>query len=69
MEKEKTSPWGKSRPDEWKLTGPQNHRDMHSAGFIEAVCAHGIGHHNGVHGCDGCCSDVPPEIWEKVTTD
>lgn len=68
LEKEK-SQWGTSRPEEWKLTPPQNYRDMHARGFIEAVCAHGIGHHKGVHGCDGCCKDVPKEIWDKVTED
>jgi hypothetical protein len=23
----------------------------------EYSCRHGVGHSNGVHGCDGCCSD------------
>lgn len=58
----------KTKPEEWKLY-PQNDRDMHAADFVEALCAHGIGHHNGVHGCDGCCSDMPQEIRNKVTTD
>ncbi len=38
-------------------------------GVIEWQCEHGIGHpvghvtawreHYGVHGCDGCCQDIP----------
>ena len=55
--------------NEWKLTPPQNHRDMHDAGFIEAICPHSVGHHKGVHGCDGCCEKAPADLWEKVTTD
>lgn len=23
----------------------------------EYACRHGVGHSNGVHGCEGCCSD------------
>lgn len=34
----------------------------------EAVCSHGVGHHKGVHGCDGCCP-APDELWDKVTDD
>jgi hypothetical protein len=26
---------------------------------IEWICPHGIGHHRGVHGCDGCCANEP----------
>lgn len=44
-------------------------RDMHKNPFYEAICSHGIGHHKGVHGCDGCCADAPEEIWNKVTED
>lgn len=51
----------------WKLTAPQYYRDMHAAGFVEAMCPHGIGHHKGVHGCDGCCVAAPKDIWAKVT--
>ena len=36
---------------------------------IEAICAHGVGHHNGAHGCDGCCDNVPEEIWNQVSKD
>lgn len=43
-------------------------RDMHPGRFVEAVCAHGLGHHRGVHGCDGCCP-APEDIWEKVSVD
>ena len=58
---------------DWKLSS-QLGRDMHYGTFIEAICAHGIGHHKGVHGChlvDGhmCCQDCPPELWAKVSTD
>lgn len=57
------------RPDGWSLTPPQNYRDMHGAGFVEAICEHGIGHHKGVHGCDGCCKDMPKELLDKVSED
>ena len=50
----------------WSLTPPQS-RDIHGTGFVEAVCSHGVGHHKGVHGCDGCCEDCPDELWDKVT--
>ena len=61
---------------EWTLY-KQNYRDMHAAGFVEAICPHGVGHHKGVHGCHmsditpgyGCCHDCPPELWEQVTSD
>ena len=36
---------------------------------VEAICAHGTGHHKGVHGCDGCCKYAPKELWDKVTED
>lgn len=65
---EEKSPWGTTKPEEWKLTHPQNYRDMHASGFVEAICAHGIGHHNGVHGCDGCCANMPEEIKSQITT-
>ncbi len=55
--------------NEWKLTGEQNGRDMHDVGFVEAICPHGVGHHKGVHGCDGCCSTAPKELWDKVSSD
>lgn len=58
----------KTKPEEWKLER-QVGRDMHAYVFNEAICAHGIGHHNGVHGCDGCCSDWPEDISEFVTKD
>lgn len=43
--------------------------DIRPDGFVEVLCEHGIGHHKGVHGCDGCCADVPDHIWEQVTND
>lgn len=50
---------------EWEVQG--RFSDIRTGGLIEAICPHGIGHHKGVHGCDGCCADAPPEIWEQVT--
>ncbi len=64
----------KTKKEEWILS-PQSNRDMHAPDFVEAICAHGVGHHNGVHGChmgkDGkaCCYNCPPEIWAQVTKD
>lgn len=58
----------KTKPKEWKFLG-QVGRDMHPGTFIEAICAHGIGHHNGVHGCDGCCATWPKEVSDKVSKD
>lgn len=52
----------------WRLL-EQNYRDMHARGFTEAICEHGIGHHKGVHGCDGCCATWPKYVSDKVTTD
>ncbi len=37
--------------------------------MTEAICEHGIGHHDGVHGCDGCCKDMPKVVRKKVTRD
>jgi hypothetical protein len=54
--------------EDWKLSA-QIDRDMHNENFVEAICAHGIGHHKGVHGCDGCCWNWPQEISDKVTED
>lgn len=53
---------------EWKIS-IQAYRDMHESPFKEAICPHGIGHHKGIHGCDGCCKDVPKEIWKQVSKD
>ena len=34
--------------------------DMEVSGVrTEWVCDHGTGHHQGVHGCDGCCRNEP----------
>lgn len=52
----------------WELQR-QVGRDMHNYIFDEAICPHGIGHHKGVHGCDGCCANAPKEIWDKVSKD
>lgn len=27
-------------------------------GVWEDICPHGVGHENGIHGCDGCCKDL-----------
>lgn len=27
-------------------------------GTWEDICPHGVGHENGVHGCDGCCKEL-----------
>jgi len=56
------------KKEEWKLS-EQYGRDMHPGLFKEAICPHGIGHHKGVHGCDGCCKDMPKEILDKVSED
>jgi len=53
---------------EWKVTKP-TFRDIHGSGFVEATCAHGIGHHRGIHGCDGCCFEWPKEISEQTTNE
>ena len=55
-----------TKPENWKLT-KSDFRDIHAKGFTEAICEHGIGHHKGVHGCDGCCDSWPEEISSKVT--
>lgn len=42
--------------------------DMEKSGKrTEWICSHGIGHHQGIHGCDGCCVDEPE--MEKTTKD
>ena len=57
-----------TKENKWELS-KQYGRDIHDSPFFEAICPHGIGHHKGVHGCDGCCEDAPKEIWDKVTKD
>jgi hypothetical protein len=52
----------------WTLSS-QTGRDMHPGVFVEAICPHGVGHHKGVHGCDGCCATWPKEIADRVTKD
>ncbi len=39
------------------------------SGRVEAICEHEVGHHNGVHGCDGCCAQMPDEMRTKVSRD
>lgn len=59
-----------SKKSKWSLhTRGGGPFDIHRYPFVEAICEHGVGHHKGVHGCDGCCSNVPEEIWEAVTDD
>lgn len=58
----------KEKVIEWQIY-KQLYRDMHASPFFEAICSHGVGHHNGVHGCDGCCKDAPKEIWKQVSKD
>jgi hypothetical protein len=41
---------------DWELS-VQGDRDMHRGSFAEAICPHGVGHHKGIHGCDGCCAN------------
>jgi len=57
-----------TKPEEWTLSREIG-RDMHRGIFIEAICAHGVGHHKGIHGCDGCCVNWPKEIANKVSKD
>lgn len=57
-----------TKDENWKLS-TQYGRDIHSGKFVEAICEHGIGHHKGVHGCDGCCENCSKEIWEQVTNE
>ena len=49
----------------WKIK--KRSSDIRSNGLIEAICDHGVGHHNGVHGCDGCCNNMPKEIKDQLT--
>uniref|UniRef100_A0A6M3XRC9 Uncharacterized protein n=1 Tax=viral metagenome TaxID=1070528 RepID=A0A6M3XRC9_9ZZZZ len=51
-----------TKKEDWVIN--ERFADRHVA---EAICKHGIGHHRGMHGCDGCCENVPKEIWEKTT--
>lgn len=60
----------KTEPNEWIIKGrPQAPWEIHEPGFREAICAHSIGHHKGIHGCDGCCNDWPEEISNQVSED
>lgn len=57
-----------TKNEDWKLS-IQSKRGMHPGMFVEAICKHGVGHHKGVHGCDGCCAKVPKKIWNAVSKD
>jgi hypothetical protein len=50
--------------EEGKWTLHERFFDSHR---IEAICPHGVGHHKGTHGCDGCCSNPPKDLWKKVS--
>lgn len=52
----------------WELS-VQYGRDIHAGRFVEAICEHGVGHHRGTHGCDGCCADWPVDISSRVSED
>lgn len=56
-----------TKPEEWKFE--KRFSDIREDGLIEAICIHGIVHHDGIHGCDGCCTYCPKELWDKVTKD
>jgi hypothetical protein len=56
-----------TKPEEWKFIKRFSH--IRDNGLIEAICAHGIGHHKGIHGCDGCCANWPKEVSDRVTKD
>jgi hypothetical protein len=52
-------------------TWPQHWRG--DRGIIERVCDHGVGHpdpddrdRNKVHGCDGCCLGMGPELFDDA---
>jgi hypothetical protein len=47
----------------------KRYSDLRGLLMTEAICEHGVGHHNGVHGCDGCCKDMPSEMREEITHD
>jgi hypothetical protein len=53
--------------NQWKIETRWS--DIRGFGFVEALCAHGIGHHNGTHGCDGCCSNMPQDIANQISKD
>lgn len=54
----------KKNEKKWELS-KQFGRDIHGNPFFVALCPHGIGHHKGIHICDGCCKDAPKEIWDE----
>lgn len=55
--------------DEQDWTLHSRWSDIRSNGLIEAICPHGVGHHLGIHGCDGCCKTIPKEFRNQVTKD
>lgn len=63
-----------NEPATMKTTKPEwtihpRFSDIRPLGFVEALCSHGVGHHRGIHGCDGCCENMPEEIAKKTTKD
>jgi hypothetical protein len=43
--------------------------DIHGK-LTEWICPHGVGHHRGIHGCDGCCaneSKMEQTTYEETT--
>jgi len=55
----------KNEIGDWKLI--KRFSDIRSEELIEAICKHGVGHHTGIHGCDGCCREMPKKLQCKVT--
>ena len=41
-----------------KLSKPWVRHYRDDKGIWEDICPHGIGHDRGIHGCDGCCTDL-----------
>ena len=42
--------------------------DIRANGLEEWICEHGVGHHQGRHGCCGCCSkEENKKIMEQTT--
>lgn len=52
--------------EQWKIVG--RFSDIRAGGITEAICPHGIGHHRGRHGCDGCCGTPEAKTYMEQTT-